>query len=214
MGQPGQGDIRERVADLEHQFRRLKGDSALNVAHIKGEFTALVNHEQLVDIWAQVRKIEKRFHWVQGNYHVRISSMQAATNRCKRQMQKSIVSDYSSASTGRSFPAPRYQDDRASGCDPTLTASMYGNFGDVQHGTYEGSAFAHGTAEYLYAPSEPLIPLAPLLPMVSEYLYFPDEPFMTIEPPAVYHVYDSTQSYASQHAHDTRSSFERTFDRV
>ena len=183
-GQPAQGDIRESVVDLEHQFRRLKGDYALNVAHIKGEFTALVNHEQFIDIWAHVRKIEKRFHWMQGNYHVRISSMQAATNRCKRQMQTSIVSRYSGVNTGGSLPVSRYLDDCASGCDPTLTASMYRNFGDVQYGTHESNAFVHGTADYLYALSEPLTPLAPLLPMISKYLYLPDELFMPIESPA------------------------------
>ena len=107
-GQPGQGDIRESVADLEHQFRRLKGDYALNVAHIKGESTTLMNHEQFVDIWAQVRKIEKRFHWMQGNYHVRISSMQAAINRCKRQMQRSIVPSYGGVNIGGSLPVSRY----------------------------------------------------------------------------------------------------------
>ena len=91
---------------------------------------------------------------------------------------------------------------------------MYGNFGNGQYGTHEGNAFAHGTAEYLYAPSEPLIPLAPLPPMVSEHLYLPNQPFMPIEPSAVQHAYDTTQSYASQHAHDTRNPLKRPFDRV
>ena len=107
-GQSGRGDIRENVADIEHQFRRLKGDYALNVAHINGEIHALVNPELFVDIWAHVRKLEKRFHWMQGDYHVRISSMQAATARCKRQMQRLVISRHSSVNTGGSLSAPRY----------------------------------------------------------------------------------------------------------
>lgn len=91
---------------------------------------------------------------------------------------------------------------------------MHGNFGDVHYGTHEGNASAHATEEYLYAPSEPLIPLVPLLPMVMEYLYFPDQPFMSIEPSVVQHVYDTTQFYAPQHAHETRDSLKRPFDRV
>lgn len=91
---------------------------------------------------------------------------------------------------------------------------MYRNFGDVQYGTHERNAFTHGTAGYLYALGEPFIPLAPLLPMVSENLYLPDEPFMSIESPAVNHAYDTTQSHASQHTHDTRNPLKRPFDRI
>lgn len=192
----------------------MKGDYALSVSNTKGEIHALVNPELFIDIWAHVRKIEKRFHWIQGNYHVRISSMQVATTRCKRHMQTSSVLRYSSVITAGSLSAPRYQDDRASGCDPTLTANMYGNFDAVRHCTYGDNAFTHGTAEYLYAPSEPLIPLAPLVPMAAEYLYFSDEPFIPIEPYTVQHVYDTTQSYAPQHAHGTRNSLKRPFDLV
>jgi hypothetical protein len=109
MVQSGQGDIRENIIDLEHQFRRLKGDFALRVAHFKGESHALWNREQCVDdIWAHARKIETGFHWVQGDYHVRISTLQAVTARCKRQMQTSSASCYSGANNGESLSALRY----------------------------------------------------------------------------------------------------------
>lgn len=214
MGQSGRGDIRENVADLEHQFRLMKGDYALSLSNIKGEIHALVNPELFIDIWAHVRKIEKRFHLMQGNYQLRISSMQVATTRCKRHMQTSRVLRYSSVSAGGSLSDPRYQDDRASGHDPTLTANMYGSFGAVQHCTYGGNAFTHGTVEDLYALSEPLIPLAPLVPLAAEHLCFPDEPIMPIEPSTVQHVSDTAQSYAPQHAHDKRKSLKRSFDRI
>lgn len=114
MGKSGRGDIQEKVADLEHQFRRLEGDFALQVAlfkgaiSTKGEIEALVSPAQFEDMWEHLRKLEKRFHWVQGNYHVRISSMQAVTARCKRQLQISGVSRYSGVDTGGSLSAPRY----------------------------------------------------------------------------------------------------------
>jgi hypothetical protein len=105
MGQAEEGDIQEKVTDIEHQFRRLKGDFALCAAHFKGNLhAAKVNHPQWVDfrapIWAHVRKIETHFHWVQGDYHVRITKMQAVTARCKRQVQISSVSRYSGVNTG------------------------------------------------------------------------------------------------------------------
>lgn len=218
-GQSGQSDTAENVADIENQFRRLKGDYALNVAHIKGEIHALVNHEQFVDIWAHVRKIEKRFHVMQGDYDVRTSKMQAVTARCKRQMQRSIVSRYSNVNTGGSLLAPRYSDDRGSGCDPTLTANMHGNIGDVICGSHENNAVASGTAQYLYATSE-LIPLAPLMPMSADYLYLPEEPLvppgplMAIGPDAIQHVPDTIEPHAYQQVHDTRKSLKRTFDRI
>lgn len=107
-GQSGRSDIWDNVADLEHQFRRLKGDYAVNVAHIKGEIHAIVNPELSVDIWAHVRKLEKRFHWMQGNYHVRLSSIQAPIARSKRQMQRSGVSRFSGVNPGGLLSAPRY----------------------------------------------------------------------------------------------------------
>lgn len=107
-GHPGQGDIRENAADLEHQLHCLKGDYELCIASMRGDIPTPANQEQFVDIWAHTRKLETRFHWMQGDYHVRISSMQAVTARCKRHMQISSFSRSSGANTGGSLPAPRY----------------------------------------------------------------------------------------------------------
>jgi hypothetical protein len=112
-GQSGPGDIQEKFTDLEHQFRRLTGDFALCAAHFKGNLHAVrSNYPKVVNIrapiWAHVRKIETHFHWAQGDYHVRISKMQAVTARCKRQVQVSSVSRYSGVNTGGSLSAPRY----------------------------------------------------------------------------------------------------------
>ena len=114
MGTSGQDDTQEKVVDLEHQLRRLEGDFAFQAARIKseiptkGEIDALVHPKQFDDMWEHLRKLEKRFHWVQGNYHPRISSTQAVTARCKRQVQASSVSHYSNVDIGGSLSAPRH----------------------------------------------------------------------------------------------------------
>ena len=105
--------FRRKLLILNTSFAVSKGDFALCAAHFKGDFhAAIVNHPQFVDIrapiWTHVRKIETRFHWVQGDYQVRISDMQAVTARCKRQVQILGVSCYNGVNTGGSLSAPRY----------------------------------------------------------------------------------------------------------
>lgn len=107
-GHSGLGDIREKIIDLEHQFCRLKGDFEMRVAIFMGEMHALRSHGPFVDFWADVRKIEKSFHWAQGSYHMRILNMRAVIAGCKRQMQISCVSCYSGVNNGGSLSAPRY----------------------------------------------------------------------------------------------------------
>lgn len=102
------GDVRENVADLEHQFHRMKGDYALRAANLRSEIEAFENHERCDDIWPHVRKMERDFHFMQGDYGVRISTMQAVIARCQRQLQISGVSLCSSVNTGGSLPAPQY----------------------------------------------------------------------------------------------------------
>lgn len=102
------GNIREDVADLEHQFHRMKGDYALRAANLRSEIEAYENHKGCDDIWPHVRKMERDFHFMQGDYGSRISSMQAVATRCQRQLQISGVSLHSGVNTGGSWPAPQY----------------------------------------------------------------------------------------------------------
>lgn len=102
------GDIRETVADLEHQFHRMKGDHALRAALLRSEIKAYKYHKGCDDIWPHVRKMERDFHFMQGDYGSRISSMQAITVQCQRKLQILGVSLYSGVNTGGSLPAPQY----------------------------------------------------------------------------------------------------------
>lgn len=106
---------------------------------------------------------------------------------------------------------------------------MYENLGDV--GFHEGNTVVNGTAEYLYFPSEPLIPLGPLPPIDLELiqhvydatgLYAYQDAFGKIEPFDYQDVSGVIEPYAYQpvsgmsephhHAHDTRNSLKRSFD--
>lgn len=60
---------------------------------------------------------------------------------------------------------------------------MYENFGDVQYGFHQGNAVVNGTAEFLYSPSEPLIPIGPLPPINLDFIQ---------------HLFDTTGLYAYQ----------------
>lgn len=102
------GDIREIVADLEHQFHFMKGDYALRAATLRSEIEAYEKHKGCDDIWPHVRKMERDFHFMQGDYDSCVSSMQAVIARCQRQLQISGVSIYSGINTGGSLPAPQY----------------------------------------------------------------------------------------------------------
>ena len=108
---------------------------------------------------------------------------------------------------------------------------MYENFGDVQYGFHQGNAVVNGTAEYLYAPSESLIPIGPLPPIdldliphlyATTGLYVYQDVSGMIEPFDYQDVSGMVEPYASQHlsgtiephehAHDTRISLKRPFD--